>query len=43
MKKHFHASTKGFRGAKDLREKLMKVKNVEEARGAITAFNCLVV
>jgi len=32
MKKHFHAYTKGFRGAKELRESLMKVKNTAEAR-----------
>jgi nifR3 family TIM-barrel protein len=35
MKKHFHAYTKGFRGAKDLREQLMKVKNVQETRVVI--------
>jgi len=32
MKKHFHAYTKGFRGAKNLREKLMKVKNTAQVK-----------
>jgi nifR3 family TIM-barrel protein len=31
IKKHFHAYTKGFRGAKELREKLMKTKNTSQA------------
>ncbi|MCX6720164.1 MAG: tRNA-dihydrouridine synthase [Candidatus Staskawiczbacteria bacterium] len=38
MKKHFHAYTKGFRGAKELRENLMKVKNTLEARKTIENF-----
>jgi len=38
MKKHFHAYTKGFRGAKELRENLMKVKNVEEVKKEIGNF-----
>jgi nifR3 family TIM-barrel protein len=38
VKKHFHAYTKGFNGAKDLRENLMKVKNASEARKVIENF-----
>jgi len=38
MKKHFHAYTKGFEGAKDLREKLMKVRNAKETREIIEIF-----
>jgi nifR3 family TIM-barrel protein len=38
MKKHFHAYTKGFNGAKDLRESLMKVKNVSETEKVIESF-----
>jgi nifR3 family TIM-barrel protein len=38
MKKHFHAYTKGFRGAKELREQLMKVKNVSETKKVIKNF-----
>jgi tRNA-dihydrouridine synthase len=38
MKKHFHASVKGFRGAKELREQLMKVKNSAEAKKAVQDF-----
>lgn len=38
MKKHFHAYTKGFKGAKDLREQLMKVKNATETRKVIENF-----
>ena len=38
MKKHFHEYTKGFRGAKDLRESLMKVKNLSETRKVIEEF-----
>jgi len=38
IKKHFHAYTKGFRGAKDLREKLMKVKNLAETKKVIKDF-----
>jgi len=32
MKKHFHAYTKSFRGAKELREKLMKIKNTAQVK-----------
>ena len=38
IKKHFHAYTKGFKGAKELRERLMRVKNTAEAREAIKQF-----
>ena len=38
MKKHFHAYTKGFAGAKELRERLMKVKNMTEAKEIIESF-----
>jgi nifR3 family TIM-barrel protein len=38
MKKHFHECTKGFRGAKDLREQLMKVKNALETKKVIENF-----
>lgn len=38
MKKHFHASTKGFRGAKELRDSLMKVKNTSEVKKLIEEF-----
>jgi nifR3 family TIM-barrel protein len=38
MKKHFHAYTKGFRGARELREQLMKVKNAAETRRVIENF-----
>lgn len=38
LKKHFHAYTKGFYGAKDLRDKLMKVRNTEELKKEIEAF-----
>lgn len=38
MKKHFHAYTSGFRGAKELREKLMKVKNAYETKKVIGDF-----
>lgn len=38
MKKHFHASTKGFYGAKELRENLMKVKNLAETKKFIENF-----
>lgn len=38
MKKHFHAYTKGFRGAKELRESLMKVKNTAETKQVIENF-----
>ena len=42
MKKHFHASTKGFRGAKELRDSLMKVKNASETKKIIEDFLLLV-
>jgi nifR3 family TIM-barrel protein len=38
MKKHFHAYTKGFEGAKDLRDSLMKVKDTAETRKVIGCF-----
>lgn len=38
IKKHFHAYSKGFRGAKDLREKLMKAKNLDETKKIIKDF-----
>lgn len=38
MKKHFHAYTKGFRGARDLRDKLMKVSNTAETKKVIEDF-----
>ena len=38
MKKHFHEYTKEFRGAKELREKLMKVKNSAETKKVIEEF-----
>ena len=38
MKKHFHAYTKGFVGAKELREQLMKVKSAVEAKKIIDNF-----
>jgi len=38
IKKHFHASVKGFVGAKELRENLMTVKNTDEARNLINNF-----
>ena len=38
LKKHFHAYTKGFKGAKDLRERLMKVKNSAETKRVIEDF-----
>ena len=38
IKKHFHAYTKDFRGAKELRNKLMKVKNTKETKQAIKEF-----
>ncbi|MBU2539587.1 tRNA-dihydrouridine synthase [Patescibacteria group bacterium] len=38
MKKHFHEYAKGFKGAKDLRESLMKVKNSSEARQKVEDF-----
>jgi len=38
IKKHFHAYSKGFRGAKKLRDKLMKVKNLAETKKAVEEF-----
>lgn len=38
IKKHFHAYAKGFRGAKDLRDNLMKVKNTFETKKVIEDF-----
>jgi len=38
MKKHFHAYTKGFRGAKELRGHLMRVKNLAETKKIIKNF-----
>jgi nifR3 family TIM-barrel protein len=38
IKKHFHAYAKGFRGASNLREKLMKVKNAGETKKVIDEF-----
>ncbi|MCX6722685.1 MAG: tRNA-dihydrouridine synthase, partial [Candidatus Staskawiczbacteria bacterium] len=38
IKKHFHAYTKNFRGAKDLRDSLMKVKNTSETKEVINDF-----
>jgi tRNA-dihydrouridine synthase len=38
IKKHFHASVKGFRGAKELRDNLMFVKNTAETKKIIEDF-----
>jgi len=38
MKKHFHAYTKGFRGAKELRDNLMKTKTTQEVKTVIENF-----
>ena len=38
IKKHFHAYAKGFEGAKELRESLMKVKNLAETKKVIENF-----
>ena len=38
IKKHFHAYAKGFNGAKELREHLMKVKNSKETKKVIQNF-----
>ena len=38
MKKHFHAYTRGFRGAKELREQLMKVKTYAETKRVVENF-----
>ncbi|MFA5169637.1 MAG: tRNA-dihydrouridine synthase [Candidatus Paceibacterota bacterium] len=38
MKKHFHAYAKGFNGAKELRDKLMEVKNPLEVKKLMEEF-----
>ena len=38
MKKHFHAYTKGFSGAKELRDKLMETTNYSEVKKLIEEF-----
>ena len=38
IKKHFHAYTKGFRGAKEVRDSLMNVKNTKETKKVISDF-----
>jgi nifR3 family TIM-barrel protein len=38
IKKHFHAYTKGFGGARDLREQLMKVKSTAETKSVVKEF-----
>ena len=38
IKKHFHSYAKGFAGARELREQLMKVKNSSETRKVIENF-----
>ena len=38
MKKHFHAYTKGFNGAKELRDKLMETKDYLEVKELIEKF-----
>jgi nifR3 family TIM-barrel protein len=38
MKKHFHAYAKGFKGAKELRESLMKIKNLPETKEVVEIF-----
>jgi nifR3 family TIM-barrel protein len=38
LKKHFHAYAKGFNGAKELRENLMKVKDARETKEIIESF-----
>jgi tRNA-dihydrouridine synthase len=38
MKKHFHAYTKGFGGAKELRDNLMETKNYSEVKKLIEEF-----
>jgi nifR3 family TIM-barrel protein len=38
IKKHFHAYAKDFRGAKELRDELMKVKNTAETKAVIKNF-----
>jgi nifR3 family TIM-barrel protein len=38
MKKHFHAYTKGFRGAKELRDRLMETKDYSEVKKLVEEF-----
>ena len=38
LKKHFHSYAKNFRGSKELRESLMKTKNVEDVKKTIVDF-----
>jgi len=38
MKKHFHAYAKGFNGAKELRDRLMEIKNYLEVKKLIEEF-----
>lgn len=38
LKKHFHAYAKGFNGARDLRDSLMKVNNARETKKIIADF-----
>ncbi|MDD2274481.1 MAG: tRNA-dihydrouridine synthase [Candidatus Pacebacteria bacterium] len=38
MKKHFHAYTKGFNGAKELRDSIMEAKNYSEVKKLIEKF-----
>ena len=38
LKKHFHSYAKGFDGAKELREQLMKTKNVMEVKALVKSF-----
>ena len=38
MKKHFHAYARGFYGAKELRESLMKTKNLAEVEKVVKSF-----
>ena len=38
LKKHFHSYAKGFDGAKELREQLMKSKDANEVRVLVEGF-----
>ena len=38
LKKHFHSYAKGFRGSREFRERLMKVKNLDETKKVIFDF-----
>jgi tRNA-dihydrouridine synthase len=38
MKKHFHAYAKGFKGAPELRDRLMEVKDCSEVKKLIEEF-----